>query len=253
MALLCPAQSPRVASPGDVIGPLAHIQPPPSNYYFPDGTTYAYNAEWRIWPAGTATLRLESAGNEQHVIVTADSTGFAALLYKVHDRFQTSFAPGSFCSLAIRKHTEEGARKRDTEVRFDYGRRKSVLDETNLNENQQKHAEQDIPGCVTDIFSGLFYLGSLPLQPGSTYVFPMNDGGKTVDVHATVEGREKIKTEAGTFATIRVRPEASLGGRNPGSAWIWYTEDAPRIPVRMRARMLFGTLTLTLQGFEKQQ
>ncbi|MGA3210959.1 MAG: DUF3108 domain-containing protein [Terriglobales bacterium] len=239
--------------PRDMIGPLSHIQPPPANYAYPNGTTYVYNAEWAVWSAGTATIRMEPSGKEQHVTATADSTGFAALLYKVHDRFQTSFAANSFCSLAIQKKTEEGTRRRDTEVHFDYARRKGVLNEINLNENQKKQAEHDIPGCVTDIFSGLFYLASLPLQPGSTFVFPLDDGAKTVDVHATVEARERIRTDAGTFSTLRVRPEVNLGVlKNPGYAWIWYTEDAPRIPVRMRARMRWGTVTLTLQSFEKQ-
>lgn len=239
-------------APAATIGPASHIQSPPANYRFPDGQTYVYTAEWRLWNAGTATLRVDSAGGEQKVTGTAESTGFVALLYRVHDLFQSWFDPRTFCSQRLVKHTEEGFRKRDTSIHFDYAQRKSVLDETNLKNNQKKHTQEDIPGCVTDIFSGIYYAASLPLQPGATFTFPLNDGGKTVDVKIHVEAREQVKTDAGTFNTVRVQPQASAGVlKDRGKVWIWYTDDAQRIPVQMRARMFWGTLTVKLQRVEK--
>jgi hypothetical protein len=97
------------------------------------------------------------------------------------------------------------------------------------------------------VLSGIFYVASLPLTPDATYVFPLNDGGETVEVRAHVEAREQVKTPAGTFATIRVAPEAASGVlKNRGRVWIWYSDDARRIPVQMRARMFWGTLTFRL-------
>jgi hypothetical protein len=237
----------------DVIGPLSHIQPPSGVYSFPDGVTYVYAADWRIWPAGTATLRLERSGNGQRAVATVDSTGFVALLYRVQDRFESRFDPLTFCSQQINKHTEEGLRRRQTDIRFDYGHRKSILEETNLRDNQKRRSEAEIPGCVTDVLSGIYYVASLPLQVGATYVFPLNDGGRTVDVHLAVEGREQIKTDAGTFSTLRVRPDASAGVlKDRGKAWIWYSDDAQRIPVQIQARLFWGPLTLKLQRIERQ-
>jgi hypothetical protein len=247
------AQAPAHPQPsGDVIGPVAHIQPPPANYKFPDGVTYVYAAEWRLWNAGTATLHVDSAGGAQQVTAKADSSGFVSLLYRVHDRFDAFFDPRTFCSQRLHKHTEEGFRKRETEIQYDYARRKSVLDEVNLKTNERKHSEQDIPGCVTDVLSGILYVGSLPLQVGNTYVFPLNDGGKTVDVSISVEGREQIKTDAGVFATLRVQPTGSSGLlKERGRVWIWYSDDAQHIPVQMRARMFWGTLNLRLQRIDR--
>jgi len=246
------AQSMSLLAKGDSIGPLAHIQPPPPNHHFPEGFSFVYGAEWRIWKAGTATLKVESEGREKHVIATADASGFVALLFHVHDHFDARFDPHSFCSLSVGKHTEEGLRKRETQIRFDYSRRKSLLDEINLKNNEKKRTEEDIPGCVTDMLSGIFYLSSLPLQPGNTYVFPINDGGKTVALRATVEGREQIKTDAGIFSTIRVRPQADSGVlKDRGEFWLWYTDDAQKIPIQMRARSFWGTITLRLQRVEK--
>jgi hypothetical protein len=239
--------------PTATIGPVAHIQAPDAAHKFTNGETYVYEAEWRLWTAGAARLSLEAAGDMERVTASADSAGVVALLYPVHDRFQANFDPHSFCSQTISKHTEEGFHKRDTVISFNYAQRHSVLDETNLKNGEKKHVENDIPGCVTDVVSGIYYVGSLPLLPDASYTFPLNDGGKTVEVTAHVEGREAVKTDAGTFNTIRVSPQASAGVlKERGRVWIWYSDDVRRIPVQMRARMFWGTLTFKLVRIERK-
>ncbi len=239
--------------PQDSIGPVSHIRPTPENYRFLNGQTLHYTAEWRLWTAGVASLRMEANGSEQHVSGTADATGVVALLYKVADRFDAYFDRKSYCSTHIVKHTEEGRHLRDTNIRFDYARKKAVLDERNLKTSEAKHTEQDIPGCVTDVLSAIYYVGTLPLEPGTTHTFPLNDGGQTVEVKAHVEAREEIKTDAGTFRTIRVQPESDTGVlKSRGKVWVWYTDDASHIPVQMRARLFWGTLTFRLTRIERQ-
>jgi Protein of unknown function (DUF3108) len=245
--------APPKAAAGTAIGPLAQIRPAPPGYAFPDGQSFVYEAEWRLWNAGTARITVEQAGANQRISVSADGSGVVALLYPVHDRFQSIFNPQSFCSIGVTKHTEEGFRSRETLINFNYARRRAVLDETNLKNSQTKHEEHEIPGCVTDVLSGILYLGSLPLTSSATYYFPLNDGGNTVEVRAHVEAREAVKTPAGSFPTIRVSPEAASGVlKDRGRVWIWYSDDTRRIPVQMRARMFWGTLTFRLTRIEKK-
>ena len=150
------------------------------------------------------------------------------------------------------KHVEEGSHRRDTVITYDYARGKSVLDERNLKTNQQKKVENDIPSCVTDVVSGILYVASLPLQAGGVYTFPLNDGGTTVTVQATVEGKEQVKTPAGTFQTIRVGSEGNTAVlKNRGRMWIWYTDDDRHLPVQMRAKLFWGTLTIYLTSISK--
>ena len=234
------------------IGPAAQVASPRETYRYPNGETLHYTADWRLWPAGVATLRMEQAGGEQRITATANSTGVVATLYRVSDTFVSRFDARSFCSIAYSKHAEEGLRKRETMIQFDAARRKAVLDERNLRDNSVKHAENEIPSCATDVLSGIYYPRTLPLQPGATYLFPLNNGARTVDVKAHVEGREEIKTELGLFRTVRVcitSDAETLKGR--GKIWIWYTEDDSHIPVQMRSRLFWGTMTLRLTQMEK--
>jgi len=101
------------------------VNPPLKEYKFPDGQTYTYGVDWRLLNAGRTTVRFDTVNGERHVIVEADSTGAVALLYHVHDRLETFFNPQSNCALALIKHTEEGFRRVETSVRYDYSRKKN--------------------------------------------------------------------------------------------------------------------------------
>lgn len=244
-AALLPASTAVMAAPA--------IARPRPEYRFPAGQTFVYSAVWRIFNAGTATLRMESARAQDRVLGTADTVSTVALLYHVLDHYESSFDPATFCSSSTSRQIEEGLRRVNTRITFDYARHKSLFEQKNLKKNESKTVEHQIPACVTDVLSGIFYTASLPLQPGSTYSFPLNDGGETLTVNVHAEAREQIKTPAGTFNTIRVQPEAASGVlKDKGKIWIWYSDDAARIPVQVRAHMYWGLLTFTLQRIDKK-
>jgi hypothetical protein len=233
-----------------VSGPA--IAKPRSEYSFPVGQTFVYGAVWRVFNAGIATLRMEQAGPEHRVVGAANAVGSAAVLYHVQDRYESFIDPATFCSRNSSRQIEEGRRRVDTNITFDYSHSKAVLEQKNLKKNTDKHEEHPIPNCVTDVLSAIYYVASLPLQVGSTYRFPLSDGGEalTVDVH--VEGKEQVKTPAGTFNTIRVQPETPNGLlKDKGKIWVWYSDDSARIPVQVRTHMYWGTLTFTLQRIDR--
>jgi hypothetical protein len=46
-----------------------------------------------------------------------------------------------------------------------------------------------------------------------------------------------------------VQPTADAGVvKNRGNIWIWYTDDDRHLPVQMRARSFWGTITFRLTG-----
>jgi hypothetical protein len=246
------AQAPqaRAVQPSVSASPGVQIIPPPAGYRYPNGQAYVFSVEWHLFTAGAAVVRMDSVDGQQRVTATADSQGVVNALFKVHDHFEALFDPKTFCSMRVTKHTEEGPRKKDTDVHFDYSRKKSVLDEKNLKTGEKKHQENDIAGCLTDVVTGFYYVASLPLQPGSVYSFAMSDG-KTTEVRANVEGREQIKVPAGTFHTVKVQAEAISGTlKGKGTVTVWYTDDQSHTPVQMRSKLGWGTLLFRLQRLE---
>lgn len=241
------AAAPPIAS----VGPAAQVFPPTPNYRFPAGQSHVYAVEWHMFNAGTARLKMESSGPQKKFTAVADSLGVVNLLYTIHDHFEADIDGRSNCSQRIVKHTEEGKRKRDTEVEFDYARRHSVLNEKDLKTGQTRHVENDLPGCVTDVVTGFYYLASQALKVGSTYTFPISDGGKITEITAKIEGTDQVKVPAGNYQAVRMVAEPTSGPlKGKGKVWAWFSEDE-HIPVKMQAKLGWGNLLFRLQRIEK--
>jgi hypothetical protein len=228
---------------------VAPLAPPRAGFTFPQKQTLTYTVDWRVFPAGTAVLHFEATGERERITANADTVGAINLLFHVSDKFQSTFDRNTGCTYEFDKQTIEGRRKIDSTLKLDYEQGKSILDEKNLVTGVSKHLEVPIPGCLTDLLTGVFYASSQPMEMGKSFVLPVVDAMHTVPVTMKVEGQETIKTTLGTFKTLRVQPMADAGVvKNRGNIWIWYTDDERHLPVQMRARLFWGTITFRLTG-----
>ena len=227
------------------------LQPPVAGYVFPDHQTLTFTVDWRVFTGGTAVFHLEQQGDQLKVSATADTVGAVNMLFPVVDRFQSSLDTRTGCSAGFSKQTQEGRRKISGDLTFDAATGKQTEVEKNLVKGTQKTQTSSIPACVTDSLSALFYAASQRLAVGQDVSFPLADALRTVTVTMKVEAKEEIKTPAGTFETVRVEPTADEGVvKNRGNIWVWYTDDARHMPVQIRARLFWGTITFHLQSVE---
>jgi hypothetical protein len=229
------------------------LLPPNPGYTFPTKQTLTFAVDWRVFTGGTAVFHLEQQGDLLHISATADTIGAVNMLFPVVDRFQSAFDVHTGCSTGFSKQIQEGRRKISSDLTFDYHAGKQNLVERNLVKGTQKTDSANIPACVTDSLSGIFYAASQRLTVGQDIRFPLADAMRTVTVTMKVEGREEVKTPAGTFQTVRVQPTAEEGVvKNRGKIWIWYTDDARHMPVQIQARLFWGTITFHLQSVEQK-
>lgn len=232
---------------------LPPLPPPRPGFSFAQNQTLTYTVDWRVFSAGTAVIHFEAVGDREKLTATADTIGGINLLFHASDQFQATFDRAKGCTYEFDKQTIEGRRKINSTLKMDYAQSKSILDEKNLITGQSKHVESPIPNCMTDLLTGVFYASSQPLEVGHNFVMPVVDAMHNMPVTMKVEGREVIKTSLGTFKTIRVQPTADAGVvKNRGNIWIWYTDDDRHLPVQMRARLFWGTITFRLTGDENK-
>lgn len=240
------------------------MMPPATGYVFPQHQTLTFTVDWRVFTAGRAVFQLDQQGPLMKVQASADTVGATNMIYQVIDKFQSSFSMATGCSASFSKQTQEGRRKISSDLTFTPGATAATpvpgaqpalgtqaLVERNLIRNTTKQQQGQIPACVTDSLSGIFYVGSQKLVVGQDFKLPLADAMRTVAVTMKVEAREDVKTPAGTFTTIRVQPTADQGVvKNRGTITIWYSDDARHLPVQIRAKMLWGTITFHLQSFQ---
>lgn len=231
----------------------ASLPAPSAGFSFPQRQTLTYSVDWRVFPAGTAVVHFEANGDAERITANADTVGAINLLFHVSDHFQSTFDRAKGCTTEFDKQTVEGRRQITSTLKLDYTANKSILDEKNLVKGQSKHVETPIPGCMTDLLTGVFYASSQPMEVGKSFVMPVVDAMHNVPVTMKVEGREEVKTPVGTFKTLRVQPTADAGVvKNRGNIWIWYSDDERHLPVQMRARLFWGTITFRLSANENK-
>jgi hypothetical protein len=204
-------------------------------YVFAPKQTLTFAVDWRVFTAGMAVFHLEQQGTQRKITATADTIGATNLLFPVVDRFQSAFDTVSGCSAGFRKQLSEGTRKVTGDLSFNYDAGRQTQVEKNLVKGTSKTLTASIPACVTDSLSAIFYAASQQMTVGSSILFPLADAMRTVTVTMKVEAKEEIKTPAGTFQTLRVQPTA---------------EDLRHLPVQIRARLFWGTLTFHLLSVE---
>ena len=169
------------------IPPLA---PPRPGFSFPQKQTLTYSVDWRVFTAGTAVLHFEAVGDREKITANADTIGAINLLFHASDHFQSNFDRAKGCTYEFDKQTVEGRRQINSTLQLDYAQSKSILDEKNLVTGQTKHVESPVPGCMTDLLTGVFYASSQPMEVGHNFVLPVVDAMHNVPVTMKVEGRE---------------------------------------------------------------
>jgi hypothetical protein len=223
--------------------------PPNPQFPIPASQTLTYAVDWRVFPAGTATFHLKAVGTGEHVTANAASIGTVKLLFPVADKYESVFDRRTGCSFQYRKQIQEGRRRLTGLMDLDYASHLQKLSERNLVTGTTKEQNSPIPGCVTDVLSGIFYVATQPLQVGRDLRFPLADAGHVVAVTMKIEAKETVVTPAGKFAAVRVQPTADVGVvKNRGTILIWYTDDNRHIPVQVRAHLFWGTITMRLTG-----
>jgi hypothetical protein len=158
------------------------------------------------------------------------------------------------CAADIYIKAQEGKRNRETRITFS-PEKASYLERDLIKNTVVLQKETETPACVHDYIGGLNRLRHLKLQPGQSVEVPMSDGKKFANVKVEAQEREQVKTPSGTYNTIRheVHIFNDVLINKKARLFVWFSDDARRLPVQLRVRMQFliGTITLQLDKEER--
>jgi len=213
--------------------------------------TLSYTIEWRLIHAGDAKFTWSAgAGSGWRANLTLDSAGLVSRLYRIHNEYSSAM-DSRLCVQNTLLQASEGSRRRETRVTFDSARKKASLHERDLVKNTTVNQEIDILPCEHDVIGGLAEMRVMNIELGRSAQIPVSDGKKAVLAKVEAQERETVKTDSGTYKTVRY--EVFLFNnvlyRRPARLFVWLTDDQRKLPVQIRVRMPFyvGTVTLKLQ------
>lgn len=213
-----------------------------------------YHLRWGPVPVGSAVLATQPHGAGCMHRVTARSNLLVDLVATVRDEIVARTDCAGTRSIHYAKTMHEGSVHRDYSVRFEGGAALRV----NRPDGSVERLET---GPVLDPLSVLFWFRRQEYgAEGGQASVPVSDGRVLETARARFVGRERTayggrRIESLVFDVSTGRADG-LFTMQPGAAMrIWVTDDALRIPLRLRARVVVagfeGTFTATLLHAER--
>jgi len=229
------------------------------NAPFGVGETIVYDVTWGGIKAGNVSIQIKNKlmmkdSEAFHVVVTAKSSKFFSVFFKVDDKIESYFDSKSLYSLRFEKSLKEGSYREERII--DYDHTLGVFEMTKEKKNTTKIEKGVIPFWAKDPISVLYYLRVRNLEINQPFSVTLNADGQNYNVEVNVPEKEELKTELGKIRTIVVKPnrldwQGRVFEKNQSSLSIWLTDDEQRIPVLMKSKVKIGSLKFEIKEWRK--
>lgn len=220
------------------------------NRAFMLGEKLTYDVKYGFITAGIAEFSIpritKIAGRDVYNIVfKVNSVPTFDLFYKVRDRYETYIDVEGLFPWRFEQHIREGKYSRDFSAFFDQRKGKAKTTE----------GSYDIPKYVNDIVSA-FYLARTfdysKMKEDDKIQLENFYKDKVYPLDVIFRGRETVSVPAGTFNCIILEPLVREGGlfKSEGTLVIWLTDDELKIPVKVKTKVIIGSIDAELISYE---
>jgi len=213
-----------------------------------------FDIRWLFVPAGVALVEARPQGEARALLrVEACSNAALDLFYRVRDlaAVEVLHEDGRLRPLRYRYSQTEGSHR--SELESDFSQPGEVVQRDLLKDTVERLA---VPADVADMVTAFFRTRGLDLAPdGGPWRIPVFDKGKGYLLEIEVLRRERIDTLLGKETpTVVIRPRLQTEGifKRTGDIFIWLTDDARHLPVRMESRVRIGSIVSSLIGIERE-
>jgi hypothetical protein len=220
------------------------------------GEKLVYSVDYGIINAGNATMTVQDSvvvnGRPcYHIVSRATSNDFFTSFYRVNDLVESFIDMDGFFSWKFTKKLEEGKYRADQIVWYNQKAHFAYMRTTTR--RGTKADTLVIPPYVQDVLSALYYVRTLNLVVGKSAFVDNHSEGKIYPLEVKVHKREKVEVPAGKFDCLKVEPFLKSAGifNNEGQLIVWLTNDARKIPVLMKTKVMIGSISARLQEIKK--
>jgi hypothetical protein len=216
---------------------------------FKFGEQITYKIKYGIFTAGEAqlivkdTAKFIGTNRTMHFQAIGRTTSALKLLVQVNNVYNSYVHPESLEPYIFTENVNED----------DYHRENKAVFKRNSNLVTVGEKQYDVPDNVMDIVSSFYFARTLDLNDIKVgEVIHMNyfmeDGYYPLDI--TYLGIEKVKTKLGNFECLKLSPSLLPGRvfRKDSKMYMWVTNDERKIPVKIEAEILIGSVTMEIQS-----
>lgn len=227
------------------------------NSYFSRGEDLTFKVRYLFFNAAEAKMSISNTiyqiqGRPTYKIDVTGRTLSIFRIFYVKDNWGTYMDTAKMIPYISYRHIEEGDYRKHEQINFNHAKRTATV---NLFDRDNKRITEttshEIPSGVQDIVSGFYYLRTMDLsrlQKNETITIRGFFDKKSYNIKLTFEGKERIRTKIGDFDTFIFSPTMPgnklFSGENPVKVWI--TDDKNRIPVKITANLVVGSLNMEI-------
>lgn len=228
----------------------------PKEDAFNVGEWFKFRIHYGIVNAGYATLEVKDAvlNNKKvfHVVGRGYTTGVSKFFFKVEDLYESYIDKLTGNPYQYVRKIDEGGYTKNQEGFFNQAENKILV-------KDYKHKTEKtlvIPKNTQDILSSFYYLRNYPnidkIKPGEFVAIDMFFDDETTKFRLKYIGREDITTKFGVVPTMVFRPLVQSGRvfNEEESLTIWISDDDNKLPVRIKASLVVGSIKADLESFK---
>ena len=230
-----------------MVGPVLFLAALATVPYGP-GERMAFSVTYLGMRVGLAYISTQAPDGELLPVKLEARTVGIGSIYKLDEVINCALDPATGLPVHSQLLANEGGHKHVDTTHFD---RQAGTATVTRQASTSKTDVVPIQPDTTDLLSLVYRLRTVPLAAGDRQTFPVLSGNKLRVVEAVVEGPERLKTQAGAFDTLRIRVPTGFGGKfsekNP--TYVWLSDDARRVVVRLSTDFAIGHATADLKSY----
>lgn len=200
-------------------------------------------------PAGTATMDSAPSISQEGLSTiqfssTATSNAFISFFFPVNNVVNSTVDAQTLLPIHVFFQRREGTRHEDFDITFDHQSQQVTIIKDGT------RSTMAIPAHTHDGLSCLYYVRQLPsLVPGKSVFVTIHHDKKNYDVEVQVEAIESVHGPWGEVDALRLLAIMPFRGifSNEGNIRFWLTNDLKRVPVKMEASMIIGSVVAVLE------
>lgn len=201
--------------------------------------------------AGFVTVELSADEAENDSIIRSHgrgwTSGMVGFIFQVEDNYKSSFNPYTMQPNHFVRKINEGGYTKNKEITFDFQDQQAKV----VNHKKNTEGSFFIENNVQDMLSSFYYMRNYDfsdLKENDIIEINMFFDEAMNRIDLKVLGRETIKTKFGDIKTIKLMPFVQKGRvfKDEENVTLWITDDQNKIPVKIKAAILVGSVKADL-------